>query len=143
MNARTIAAFLVGILFGLGLLVSGMADPARVIGFLDVAGAWDPTLLFVMAGALAVAFVGYRLAFRRARPVLAERFDLPKATRIDRRLLAGSAMFGVGWGLSGFCPGPGLTALSFGDAEPFVFVAAMLAGMALFRLAPPANSKAA
>ena len=143
MNARIIAAFAVGLLFGLGLLVSGMADPSRIIGFLNVGGAWDPTLLFVMTGALAVSFLGYRLAFRRARPVLAEKFDLPTSTAIDSRLVGGAAMFGVGWGLSGFCPGPGVTALAFGDVEPFIFVAAMLAGMALFRLAPPARAKTA
>lgn len=143
MNARTIAAFAIGILFGLGLLISGMADPSRIIGFLDVAGDWDPSLLFVMTGALAVSFAGYRLALRRARPLLAEKFELPTATVIDSRLVGGAAMFGVGWGLSGFCPGPGLTALTFGDAEPLVFVAAMLAGMALFRRAAPAKLKPA
>lgn len=143
MNARIIAAFATGVLFGLGLLISGMANPARIIGFLDVAGAWDPTLLFAMAGALATSFIGYRLAFRRPRPLFSEKFDLPTATAIDRRLVGGAAIFGAGWGLSGFCPGPGLTALAFGDAEPFVFVAAMLAGMAAFRLVPPARPKPA
>lgn len=133
---RNIAALGVGLLFGLGLVVSQMINPARVIGFLDVTGRWDPTLAFVMAGALAVSFVGYRIVWRRPKPVLEEKFHLPTATQIDSRLLIGSALFGIGWGLSGFCPGPGITALSLGNAEPFLFVGAMLAGMGLSRFVP-------
>lgn len=124
-----VASFLVGLLFGLGLVVSGMINPERVIGFLDVAGRWDPTLLFVMAGAFAVSFAGYRIVLARKKPILAGEFHLPTKTEIDRPLIIGAALFGVGWGLSGFCPGPGGTALSLGAVEPVIFVAAMAAGM--------------
>jgi uncharacterized membrane protein YedE/YeeE len=128
---RSAASLAVGILFGLGLVISGMANPQRVIGFLDITGEWDPSLLFVMAGALAVSFVGYRLVLARSRPLLEESFHLPVKVEIDRALIIGSALFGVGWGLAGFCPGPGVTALAFGDIQPWIFVAAMLAGMAV------------
>lgn len=122
-----------GLLFGLGLVVSGMANPAKVIGFLDVAGDWDPTLAFVLGGALLVTIPAFRLILARTRPVLAEEFDLPKKKSLDVRLLGGSALFGVGWGLGGFCPGPAVTALASGLAPVFVFVAAMVAGMALYK----------
>lgn len=134
---RLAVALLSGALFGLGLAVSGMADPAKVIGFLDVAGDWDPTLAFVMGGAILVAGPAYRLIFRRRRPVLAEDFDLPTKKSVDARLLGGSALFGVGWGLSGFCPGPAVVALvpafGVGIVPVFAFVAAMVAGMAVYR----------
>ncbi len=125
-----------GALFGLGLAVSGMADPAKVVGFLDVAGDWDPTLAFVMGGAILVAGPAFRLIFRRRRPVLAGDFDLPVKTEVDARLVGGSALFGVGWGLSGFCPGPAVVALvpalAAGVVPVFAFVAAMVAGMAIY-----------
>ena len=129
--------FAVGLIFGLGLIVAGMSDPAKVLGFLDLgaipAGGWDPSLLFVMAGGVGVTLIGYRLVLRRARPVLAERFVLPTATRPDARLISGAALFGVGWGLAGFCPGPSLVATLTGGTGALVFIAAMLAGMALAR----------
>ncbi|HXI86079.1 MAG TPA: DUF6691 family protein [Parvularculaceae bacterium] len=140
---RAISAFLIGILFGLGLVISGMVNPQRVIGFLDVTGTWDPTLLFVMAGALAATFIGYRLVLMRTKPLLDEKFILPTKTTIDRRLIIGASLFGVGWGLGGFCPGPGVTALSIGAIEPVVFVAAMLVGMATSRLVEIGGAKAA
>ncbi|MEX0644566.1 MAG: DUF6691 family protein [Parvularculaceae bacterium] len=124
-----IASFLVGLLFGLGLVVSGMINPEKIIGFLDVAGQWDPTLLFVMAGAFAASFAGFRIVLTRKKPILSGAFSLPTKTVIDRPLIIGAALFGVGWGLSGFCPGPGVTALSLGAIEPVIFVAAMVAGM--------------
>jgi uncharacterized protein len=122
-----------GVLFGLGLAVSGMVDPQKVIGFLDVAGHWDPTLAFVMGGALLVAIPAFRLIFRHSRPVLADDFDLPTKDSLDASLLGGAALFGVGWGLSGFCPGPSVTALASGLVPVFAFVAAMIAGMALHK----------
>lgn len=125
-------AFGVGLLFGLGLIVSGMADPSKVLGFLDLAGRWDPSLAFVMGGAIAVALPGFALAKRRDRAWLGTPMQWPAATTIDRRLLGGSLAFGVGWGLAGFCPGPALVALGMGRWEAALFVLAMLAGMALY-----------
>jgi hypothetical protein len=127
-------ALLSGLVFGLGLIVSGMADPAKVLGFLDLAGAWDPSLALVMAGAIGVAAPAFFLARRRSRSLLGAPMQWPVAQRIDRRLLAGSAVFGIGWGLAGFCPGPGLVAVGMGEAGAVVFVAAMLAGMAIFEV---------
>ena len=129
--ARILAALVSGAVFGLGLSVSGMIDPARVRGFLDLAGTWDPTLLFVMAGAVPTAFLGVRMAGRLKRPVFDTRFALPTSRAIDRRLVVGSALFGVGWGMAGLCPGPALASLSTGLVPAFIFVAAMLAGMLL------------
>ena len=119
----------IGLLFGLGLVVSGMSDPAKVLNFLDIAGTWDPSLAFVMGGAVAVAFVGYRLVLRRPRPLLADRFELPTRRDVDARVVAGPAVFGIGWGLGGFCPGPALTALGLAAPGTLAFVPAMLAGM--------------
>ena len=128
---RILATLVSGLVFGLGLAVSGMMNPAKVIGFLDVAGNWDPTLAFVMGGALLVAVPAYRLIPKRGRPVVEEGFSLPKKQTIDAPLIGGSALFGVGWGLVGFCPGPAVAALGTGLAPVFAFVAAMLGGMAL------------
>jgi len=134
-----IVQFMIGLLFGVGLLLSGMSNPAKVQNFLDFAaipaGGWDPSLAFVMAGAIAIALPGYRWATRRAAPLLADRFQLPATTGLDARLILGAAIFGVGWGLAGFCPGPGFTALGFGGAAAPTFVIAMLAGMFVARLA--------
>ena len=135
--------FLAGLLFGAGLVVAGMADPAKVLAFLDIFGApsgrWDPSLAFVMGGASVTAFLGYRLVWRRAQPVLFDAFDLPGARAVDAPLLTGAAIFGIGWGIGGFCPGPAWTALTASaPALPpgvLVFVPAMLAGIALGRLA--------
>ena len=133
---RIIIALFSGALFGLGLAISGMANPAKVTGFLDVTGDWDPTLAFVMGGALLVAFPAFRWTFARSRPVLAEEFDLPKNQAVDARLLGGSALFGIGWGLSGFCPGPSVVALvpalAGGLTPVFAFFLAMVAGMAIY-----------
>ena len=125
-------AFVAGLVFGIGLIVSQMASPAKVLGFLDLAGRWDPSLAFVMAGAIAVAVFGFALAGRRPATLLGTPFLLPTTRVIDRRLVGGALVFGVGWGLGGFCPGPALVALGAGQAKAFVFVAAMLAGMLVF-----------
>jgi len=122
-----------GLLFGLGLVVSGMSDPAKVVNFLDLAGTWDPSLAFVMGGAVVTAFVGYRLVFKRPRPLVAASFQLPTRKEIDRPLVLGSAIFGIGWGLGGFCPGPALTATLLGAAGTYAFLPAMFAGMWLAR----------
>lgn len=127
-------ALIVGLVFGLGLILSGMTDPAKVIGFLDLAGAWDPSLGFVMGGAILVGAIAFGFASRRERSLLGEPMRLPTATRIDRRLVLGSLAFGAGWGLAGYCPGPALASLATGGIKPLVFTAAMLAGMAIFEL---------
>jgi len=125
-----------GTLFGLGLAISGMVNPAKVIGFLDFAGDWDPTLAFAFAGALLVAIPAFRFILRRRHPVLADDFDLPTKKVVDGRLLGGAALFGIGWGLAGFCPGPAVTALASGLLPVFVFVASMVAGMAMYKWSP-------
>jgi hypothetical protein len=131
---RNAVNLLAGLIFGLGLLISGMANPTKVQNFLDLSGTFDPSLIFVMAGAVVVTFAGYRLVLRRPRPVLAERFYLPTAKDIDARLVGGAALFGIGWGLSGFCPGPAITSLALLAKGTLVFVPAMLAGVAVARL---------
>ncbi|QUJ78262.1 YeeE/YedE family protein [Sulfitobacter albidus] len=128
---RLLMGYLAGVLFGLGLILSGMADPAKVLNFLDVFGAWDPSLAFVMGGASVTAFIGFRLARRRERPVLMPAFDLPTRGDIDPQLLTGAAIFGVGWGIGGFCPGPAWTALPLAAPGTVVFVPAMLIGIVL------------
>ncbi|NGN42276.1 YeeE/YedE family protein [Mesorhizobium sp. CGMCC 1.15528] len=120
---------LLGLLFGIGLVVSGMSNPPKVLNFLDLAGTWNPSLLFVMIGAVLVTFLGYRIVLRRDRPLLANAFRLPTAKDVDARLLSGAAIFGIGWGLGGFCPGPALTALGFAAPGALVFVPAMFAGL--------------
>ena len=130
---RLIVALFSGVLFGLGLAVSGMVNPAKIIGFLDVAGDWDPTLAFVMGGALLVTIPAFHLILKRPRPILADGFALPTKSALDARLLGGAALFGVGWGLAGFCPGPAVTALATGLAPVFAFVTAMMVGMALYQ----------
>ena len=127
-----ISALLSGLVFGLGLIVSGMANPAKVLGFLDLAGAWDPSLAFVMGGAVLVGFFAFLIAEKRTRSFIGAEMKLPTASAIDSRLLTGSALFGAGWGVGGFCPGPGLVALGMGEPKALVFVAAMLAGMMIF-----------
>jgi uncharacterized membrane protein YedE/YeeE len=127
-------SLLAGLVFGLGLIVSGMANPAKIQGFLDLAGRWDPSLAFVMAGAIAVGVIAFAMANKRTVSFIGAEMKLPAARHIDRRLVVGSALFGIGWGLAGFCPGPALAALGMGEAKAVVFVAAMLAGMAVFEL---------
>ncbi|OKO84946.1 YeeE/YedE family protein [Bradyrhizobium sp. AS23.2] len=129
--------FAIGLIFGLGLIVSGMSNPAKVLNFLDVggipAGTWDASLAFVMAGAIAVTFFGFNRVLRLARPFFSARFYVPTRTDIDPRVVVGPAIFGIGWGMAGFCPGPALTALGFGSPSAVIFVAAMFAGMVLAR----------
>lgn len=131
---RGLVALALGLLFGLGLIVSDMIQPAKVQGFLDVSGRWDASLSLVMGGALLVTLVAYPLILRRQRPLLAQHFDLPAARSIDASLLVGAALFGIGWGVSGFCPGPALVGVATGSRDALTFTAAMLAGMALHRL---------
>ena len=131
-----VSAFASGLLFGLGLIVSQMVNPAKVLGFLDISGNWDPSLVLVMGGAVAVSARGTLVAKRRGVPVLAPRLEIPTRRDLDPRLIGGSALFGIGWGLVGLCPGPALVGLTFGPWQVFVFVAAMIVGMAVFRLVP-------
>ena len=128
MNA-ILSALLSGLVFGTGLVVSGMSNPAKVLNFLDIAGTWDPSLAFVMAGAVLVTSVGYRLILKQPAPRFSASFVVPTRRDIDTPLVAGAAIFGLGWGLGGFCPGPAWTALALGDAGTLAFVPAMLAGM--------------
>jgi uncharacterized membrane protein YedE/YeeE len=134
-HLRTAASLAAGLLFGLGLIVSGMADPAKIQNFLDLAGTWDPSLAFVMAAAVSVTFVGYRALGAQPRPLFAEKFFWPTAKDIDAPLLTGTAIFGLGWGLSGFCPGPALTALPLLAEGTLAFVPAMFIGMWAARFA--------
>lgn len=131
--ASFLAALLSGALLGAGLVVSDMINPARVLAFLDVAGAWDATLVFVMGGAVFAASIGYIVARRMHQPLLASTFAIPRTSALDARLVLGAALFGVGWGLVGLCPGPAIAALAFGLWQAWVFVLAMLAGMLLHR----------
>ncbi|WP_428266769.1 DUF6691 family protein [Haliangium sp.] len=129
---RNLIAFASGLIFAVGLALSGMTQPAKVIGFLDFFGHWDASLMFVMIGAIGVYMPLYRLITRRSAPVFAASFSLPTRRDIDRRLVLGALLFGVGWGLAGYCPGPGLASLSTAAAEPLTFVGAMVAGMLVF-----------
>ena len=131
---QLIAALVTGLVFGLGLILSGMTDPSKVISFLDIAGAWDPSLAFVMGGAVLVGLVAFRVARTRSTTILGGPLRLPDATRIDRRLLLGGLAFGVGWGLAGYCPGPALASLATGGSKAMIFTAAMLAGMMIFEV---------
>ena len=140
---RIALAFLAGLVFGLGLLLSGMADPAKVLAFLDLAGAWDPSLAFVMAGAIGAGVLAFAIARRRTTSLLGDAMQLPTGTGIDRRLVAGSLLFGAGWGLAGYCPGPALVSLGLGEIKAVVFVVAMLAGMAVFEAIESARRRAA
>lgn len=130
--ARLLISLVAGALFGAGLVISDMINPARVLGFLDFAGQWDPTLAFVLSGALAVSIPGYWMARRRGAPILDTQSHIPAPGAVDGRLITGAALFGVGWGLVGFCPGPALAALGTGEAKAFGFLAAMASGMWLF-----------
>ena len=126
---RFLSSYVIGLIFGIGISISGMANPAKVLNFFDVAGNWDPSLIFVMGGALIVTFIGYRIVLRRPAPIIDAKFHLPDNPHIDARLLGGSALFGVGWGIAGFCPGGALPALGTGRIEVFAFVAALIAGI--------------
>lgn len=137
---QILMAWMVGLLFGIGLIVSGMTNPAKVIGFLDLAGNWDPSLAFVMGGAILVGVFAFGVARKRERSLLGAPMRLPTASGIDRRLVLGSLAFGAGWGLAGYCPGPALASLASGGVKPLIFTLAMLAGMALFEVLDRASS---
>ena len=140
---HALTAFAAGLVFGIGLIVSGMSDPSKVIGFLDLAGRWDPSLAFVMGGAVLVGLAAYRYAHQRTGSFLGDAMRLPSARHIDRRLIVGSLTFGVGWGLAGYCPGPALVSLGSGQDKAVVFTLAMVAGMALYELVERQRSKPA
>jgi len=137
---RVLAAFIGGGLFGAGLIISQMSNPAKVIGFLDLSGQWDPSLAFVMAGAVAVFALGYRFALRRSSPLFDKNFVMPEKVNVDKTLISGSLLFGLGWGLAGLCPGPAIVSSSFGDSRVWMFIVAMLAGMGLIRLIQHRNN---
>lgn len=142
--AKLVSALAAGALFGIGIAISGMANPAKVLNFFDVAGTWDPSLIFVMGGALVTAAIGYRVLFGAAKkPVFETQFHLPAARQIDARLVGGSALFGVGWGIAGFCPGGAVPALGVGFAPTATFLAAMLAGILVARFLQERALKAA
>ncbi len=132
--ARVLTALLIGLIFGTGIALSGMINPAKVLNFFDVAGTWDPSLAFVMGGALIVTAIGYRLVLKRPAPLLEARFHLPARRDIDLPLLAGAGLFGIGWGIAGFCPGGSIPALGLGEPAALIFVAAMACGIAATRL---------
>lgn len=139
---RIASAALAGLIFGIGLALSGMLDPARVLGFLDITGGrWDPTLVFVLGGAVGVAAIGFALTQRRAAPVYDESFHIPQAT-LDARILGGAAMFGVGWGLVGYCPGPAIASIGYAGTPTALFSLAMVGGMLLYRLLPESAGRA-
>ena len=131
---QIVAALVAGLLFGGGLAVSGMIDPAKVLNFLDITGTWDASLAFVLAGATATAAIGFALVRRRPAPLFAAQFQIPTARAVEPRLLAGATLFGIGWGLAGLCPGPALVDLAIAPGSIGLFVASMLAGMAVFRV---------
>ncbi len=131
--SRMLGGLIAGLLFGAGLSISGMINPAKVIGFLNIAGAWDPSLAFVMLGGVAVTAIGYRTVLRRSQPLFEPSFSLPTRRDIDPPLLLGASLFGIGWGLGGYCPGPALAGIGFGSLETIAFVAAMLVGMLIAR----------
>lgn len=128
---RLLSTYLIGVVFGVGISISGMANPAKVLNFFDVAGQWDPSLLLVMISAFVTALIGYRTVLGRSAPLLEDTFKLPTRRDIDPRLVGGSAVFGIGWGIAGFCPGGALPALGTGRAEVFIFVGALVAGIVL------------
>jgi uncharacterized membrane protein YedE/YeeE len=136
---QAIATLVSGLLFGLGLVESGLINPAKVLNFLDVAGTWDASLALTMGAAVVTTSLGYRIAFAKSAPLFGGSFHVPTATAVDARLVTGAALFGIGWGLVGYCPGPAIAALSAGSVSTFIFVAAMLAGMATARSAAAAN----
>ncbi|MEP3279742.1 MAG: YeeE/YedE family protein [Stappiaceae bacterium] len=128
---NVVSALIAGLIFGVGITLSGMGNPAKVVNFFDIAGHWDPSLAFVMGGAVVVTFIGYRLVWRQTQPLFSAQFFVPQRSDIDRNLVAGSAIFGIGWGMAGFCPGGAIPALGFGYWEPVLFVASMIAGLSL------------
>lgn len=131
---KLVFALITGLIFGVGIALSGMMNPAKVFNFFDIAGTWDPSLAFVMGGAVILTFIGYRLVWRRSKPLLEDRFQVPNSNIIDAKLIGGSALFGVGWGIAGFCPGAAIPALGTGRWEVVLFLAAVIAGFYLRRL---------
>ena len=140
---KLVYAVFTGLVFGIGISISGMIDPAKVLNFFDIAGTWDPSLAFVMGGALLVTFFGYRLAWRREAPLFGKRFEVPTSTVIDGKLVGGSALFGIGWGIAGFCPGAAIPALGTGRWEVALFLVAVVVGFFLRRLVAPVPESAA
>ncbi|WP_299507952.1 DUF6691 family protein [uncultured Roseobacter sp.] len=136
---KLLFALLTGLVFGTGIAISGMMDPAKVLNFFDLAGTWDPSLVFVMGGAVVVTFIGYRLAWRRDAPMFDGRFQVPSSTVLDGKLIGGSALFGIGWGIAGFCPGAAIPALGTGRWEVALFLVAVVGGFFLRRLLAPAT----
>ena len=136
---KHVYALLTGLVFGTGIAVSGMMDPAKVLNFFDIAGTWDPSLAFVMGGALVVTFLGYRLVWRREAPLFGVRFQVPTSTVLDGKLIGGSALFGIGWGIAGFCPGAAIPALGTGRWEVALFLVSVIAGFLLRRMLPVAK----
>ena len=134
MRSHRTIEFIVGLIFGIGLILSGMTDPGKVVGFLDLGGAWDPSLAFVMGAAILVGAIAFALAKNRSTTLIGNEFRLPDSRNIDKSLVAGSVLFGIGWGLAGFCPGPALVAVGMGVPKAVAFFMAMLAGMALFEV---------
>ena len=137
---RIITSLIAGLVFGIGLIISGMTNPAKVLGFLDLAGLWDPSLALVMGGAIAVGMVAFQIARKRSKSLLGDPMRLPNAMQVDRRLLLGGLAFGVGWGLAGFCPGPALASLATGAVKPAIFTVAMVAGMVIYELIERASA---
>jgi uncharacterized membrane protein YedE/YeeE len=131
---RILATYCIGLIFGLGIMLSGMANPAKVINFFDVFGTWDPSLMFVMGGAVVTTFIGYRLVLARKEPLFEARFKLPTSTNIDLRLVGGAAVFGIGWGIAGFCPGGAIPAIGTGRLEVLVFMAGLIVGLIATRM---------
>jgi len=140
---KLIVIYLIGLIFGVGISISGMANPAKVLNFFDIAGAWDASLIFVMGGALVTTFIGYKLVFGRAAPVFEGDFSVPTSRKIDFKLVGGSAVFGIGWGIAGFCPGGALPALGTGRWEVFAFTAALVAGILLAKFIQSATARTA
>lgn len=138
---RLILTYVIGLVFGSGIMISGMANPAKVINFFDVAGTWDPSLAFVMGGALLVTLIGYRLAFKKQKPIFAESFSLPARKDLDANLIGGSILFGIGWAFSGFCPGGALPAIGTGNINVLIFIASLVAGFYLVRIARRFNNQ--
>lgn len=137
---RAITSLIAGLVFGIGLIISGMTNPAKVVGFLDLAGLWDPSLALVMGGAIAVGVVAFQIVRKRSTSLLGDPIRLPSATQVDRRLLLGGVAFGIGWGLAGFCPGPALASLATGGTKPAIFTVAMIGGMVIYELIERASA---
>ena len=136
---KAVSGLLAGLIFGLGLTISQMVNPEKVLSFLDVFGNWDPSLAFVMGSALLVTSIGYRLILKQDKPDFADHFDIPKNTKIDTKLASGAILFGIGWGLVGLCPGPAITAITFGGLPSYIFIAALVAGMVVFEITNKQN----